>query len=483
MRRAMLSAIGLLFVCAGTALPQPLPAQTDAGDPLRHGLIPAAVNAWRARHPVSSDTPEPEYREGKPEERPSNGASPEVDPRAVIPEPSLTAQPSVYGHRTTHEATAYPYLLWARAEYLVWWMKDGPAPPPLITTGPQANLNAGALGDPETAILFGNSPLGYGTFSGGRWTVGTWCDLCQERGFEVTGFLFEQRSIKFGETSDLAGNPVLARPFTNAQTTFNQAVFVTFPQRFAGGVGVSSASQLWGVEANVLDNTLHGGVPLRTYVFPWGEWRLELQAGFRFLELHENLNIDQLSFLLSQGIASFAGQTIFPPNALFLHDGFGTRNRFFGGQVGLHTQWSHGCWFVDVLGKLALGDTHEITNINGSTTLIPPNAPPITVNGGLVATSTNIGHYTHDHFGVVSELGFTVGYQWGPCVRLFTGYTFLFWDRVVRPGNQVDLAVNLTQVPIHPTFGPLVGPAQPAFSNAQSSFWAQGMSFGIEMRY
>src|SRR5262249_10361484 len=133
------------------------------------------------------------------------------------------------------------------------------------------------------------------------------------------------RSIQFGETSDLAGNPVLARPFINAQTGFNQAVFATFPQRFAGGVGVSSASQLWGLEANVLDNVFRGGVPLQAHAFPFGEWRMELQAGFRFVELNENLNVDQLSILLSQGIASFLGQTIVAPNALVLHDGFGTR--------------------------------------------------------------------------------------------------------------------------------------------------------------
>jgi hypothetical protein len=68
-------------------------------------------------------------------------------------------------------------------------------------------------------------------------------------------------------------------------------------------------------------------------------------------------------------------------------------------------------------------------------------------------------------------------------VRVFTGYNCMYWSRVVRPGNQIDTTVNLTQVPIHPSFGPLVGPAQPTVPLTQTDFWAQGIQFGLELRY
>src|SRR4051812_9585068 len=38
----------------------------------------------------------------------------------------------------------------AGVDYLVWWIKDGPAPHPLVTTGDPANPLAGTIGQPDT---------------------------------------------------------------------------------------------------------------------------------------------------------------------------------------------------------------------------------------------------------------------------------------------------------------------------------------------
>jgi hypothetical protein len=60
---------------------------------------------------------------------------------------------------------------------------------------------------------------------------------------------------------------------------------------------------------------------------------------------------------------------------------------------------------------------------------------------------------------------------------------------VVRPGNQVDLAVNVTQVPAHPAFAPvpafgsLTGPLHPLLPFADSDFWVHGISIGVEVRF
>ena len=54
---------------------------------------------------------------------------------------------------------------------------------------------------------------------------------------------------------------------------------------------------------------------------------------------------------------------------------------------------------------------------------------------------------------------------------------------MVRPGEQIDVAVNSTQVPTSVLFGPLTGPARPAFNFRQSDFWAQGLNLGLEFRF
>ena len=61
----------------------------------------------------------------------------------------------------------------------------------------------------------------------------------------------------------------------------------------------------------------------------------------------------------------------------------------------------------------------------------------------------------------------------------------MYWIRVLRPGNQIDHGVNLTQnAVLDPNgVGMLVGPARPVPPFNRSDFWAQGLSLGLEFRY
>ena len=91
--------------------------------------------------------------------------------------------------------------------------------------------------------------------------------------------------------------------------------------------------------------------------------------------------------------------------------------------------------------------------------------------------------HTKDQFTVVPEVGLKLGCQITSFLRLDVGYTFLWMSDVARPGNQIDTTVNRTQVPSSLAFGPLVGPARPAFTFRESDFWAHGVSLGLECRY
>jgi hypothetical protein len=61
------------------------------------------------------------------------------------------------------------------------------------------------------------------------------------------------------------------------------------------------------------------------------------------------------------------------------------------------------------------------------------------------------------------------------------GYSLIYWSRVVRPGDQIDLDVNPDYLP--PATTPVTGPARPRFVFRESDFWAQGLSVGGDLRW
>src|SRR5262245_31571922 len=65
--------------------------------------------------------------------------------------------------------------IWVRGEYLLWWL-SAPKLPPLVTTSPPGTpqIDAGVLGSPGTAVLFGDSHVNGDVRSGGRVTLGGW---------------------------------------------------------------------------------------------------------------------------------------------------------------------------------------------------------------------------------------------------------------------------------------------------------------------
>ena len=67
--------------------------------------------------------------------------------------------------------------------------------------------------------------------------------------------------------------------------------------------------------------------------------------------------------------------------------------------------------------------------------------------------------------------------------QLFAGYSFMYWANVLRPGDQVDIAVNPNLIPTSNTFGVAGGPSGPAVTAHESSFWVQGLNVGLEVRY
>jgi putative beta barrel porin BBP7 len=350
-----------------------------------------------------------------------------------------------------------PGRVWARADYLLWWVKGSPLPP-LLTTSPSGTPigAAGILGESATAVLFGDESVAGGARSGGRFTLGYWLNEQQTCGLEGSFFFLEQEGEQFAASSP--GTPILARPFFDVTFPGQNALLVAYPGTVAGAFRASLTSNLGGADVN-----------LRANLCCDCDCRLDLLAGYRFQYFNENLRINEREISTDPSAPLPVGAFI------DLFDGFRTRNDFHGGQLGLAGEYRRGRWIVQATGKVALGATNRKVEISGFTQEVGMPAAP----GGFLASQTNMGRYHDARFSVIPEANLDVGYQVGDRLRVFVGYTFLYWTGVARPGNQIDLAVNPTQLPP----GVLEGEPRPAFQFRDSDIWLQGIHFGLEYRF
>jgi hypothetical protein len=352
---------------------------------------------------------------------------------------------------------------WVEADYLLWWMQ-GSRLPPLVTTSPAGTPleNAGVLGTPGTAVLFGGERVNASARSGGRVFLGTWLDAAQTFGVEGHFLYLESKSANFSAGSD---STILGRPFSDAVSGTQAAQQVAFPGTLQGSVLV----------ANATNGLLGAGVLARQLVRGGGDWRLHYLAGYRYLRFADRLRVDE-------NLTALPGNGVVPPGTrLIVTDEFGTRNEFHGLDTGLAANFAVGALQLRLLGKIALGSTYQVVDIGGATTTTLPGGTPVTEPGGLLALSTNMGHHTRQRFAIIPEIGARVGGNLTPNLRCWVGYTWLYWSSVARAGDQVDLRVNPGLIP--PPTNPLIGPALPGFLFQSHHFWAQGIDFGLEFLF
>jgi hypothetical protein len=259
---------------------------------------------------------------------------------------------------------------------------------------------------------------------------------------------------------------VLARPFFDINDGVNTAELTAFPGSEIGRVDVTSTSRLWGSELNYRCNLCCGCFT-----------RLDFLGGLRFAQLTESLNINESVVLTGANPLNLPAGTM-----AAVSDHFGTRNEFFGGQVGLDANFHYCNWSVDLLGKIALGDTYQVININGSQVVINPASGTNFFPGGLLALPSNSGRFTGNRFSVLPELGIKLGYNVTDNLKLTVGYTAMYWSNVVRPGDQIDPVLNINQIPNF-SRSPIAGVASPIVPFKETAFWAEGLTLGLEYNY
>jgi len=262
---------------------------------------------------------------------------------------------------------------------------------------------------------------------------------------------------------------VLATPFFNANAGNQDSSLIAFPGIASGRVVIDAPSFLQGTDANLTAKLWHDEH------FHW-----DALAGFRYLNLNEGLNINAVSNVAL--VPEFKGMGIpFDGNTIIVNDAFETRNHFYGGQLGMRGGFNRGRWHMDFLGKVALGVSHQIVTIRGSTNI--NTQPAFAQDAGLFALSSNSGRFTSNSFAVVPEVGVNLKFQLTERLQLFGGYSFLYWSSVARPGDQVDTAVNPNLVPTSATYNQVGGPNRPALNFRSTDFFAHGANFGLEFHY
>lgn len=345
---------------------------------------------------------------------------------------------------------------WASAEYLLWKMKQSNLPP-LITTGPE-NGDA-RIGQHGTEIVFGGNKLDRGKFPGGRFTAGVWLNEKRDVGVELSYFFLKERTFSFQvSSSGQPGSQVIARPYFDVIRDREFENLVAYPQaRMSGSSAAETPSRLQGGEANFI------------YSLDMNHCcRTSLLAGFRYMDFNERLSI-------ADTFDSFGGRHVEET------DQFSTRNQFYGGQAGVRSAINHGRLSLELSGALALGNNRESVEINGATLERFGTRSSIS-RGGVLALISNIGRYQRNEFTIVPEAKAKLGFDITRAIRAFVGYNLLYWNKVVRPGEQIDRVANPLLIPL--AGGQTSGsPLRPAFTFHSTGFWAQGLTTGVKVRF
>lgn len=367
----------------------------------------------------------------------------------------------------TEAADAAPsFRSWTRVDYLLWWTKPVCLKPPTVSTGNPGDTTPGALGEPGTTVVLGGSKFEFAGASGIRPAVGFWFTPDGTLGFEASGHLTEQRaanqSVSLG-----AGNAPGYLPYQDPQNV-QQALPFSLPGVVDATALAAGRSRLWGTEANLVTafEAQRGACLLRaTYLF-----------GFRQLDLSESVELTSVQTLVAD-----------PAQFAMGHNAFQTRNQFYGAQIGGRFAIQRDNWNVEMGLKLAAGETRLSVAISGgpltageSLLDIPGNPARPLLPGPILALPSNSGRITTWRVSFVPEADIRFSYRIGDALRLSLGYSLIYLNRNVCPGDQMSTIVNISQLP---GYGPVAGPAQPKDPFVRTDYFAAGLALGAEWRY
>ena len=410
-------------------------------------------------------------------------ADEKLPPKKAIPEtPSLpifrmedVSPPIQYKNYTISDPPIDALTFFGvRADFLAWRMRDSPIGVPVV-------FNRTA-----SQIAIGNETVNLGTFDGARVGATVWFDRDHTMGLDVDGIFFQSRSTSRLVRSDGTGSPQYDRPFVNSATNQPFSIPLSIPSQLDGGLATTLTQRFSTVDAN-----------LTARLFENYAVRLDFLGGFRYGELREGVSITEGTQVINTDPnVTVTGGNLGPlatGSSLVISDQFRVYNEFYGGQLGLRSYWTSDIVFVMFTGKAGLGLNRETVRVNGSTTLASSAstagvAPIGGQNGfsaaqGLFTGPSNIGSQTHDATSFLGEGNLTLGVNVAPRLKMYFGYSLLWWTNVIRAGGQLSNVVNASQVPFNTNPAATIGVNQPSVPFRQSDFWAFGWNIGASWEF
>lgn len=355
--------------------------------------------------------------------------------------------------------------VWGGLDYMLWWVAPNPVSGPnLVTQGNWNNPAPGAVGQRGTSQVGPAPSIDYGTFSGGKMTLGGWLDTEQTVGLEFTGFLLEQRS--WGQayqggalpTNEIFTNPTKALlPYRGKDVVAQWSTAASLKQSGVqlapiNNYQLGSNLQMWSADINWLAN--------------WGRTEtqsFDLLFGFRQMQVQEGLTLKGQSSYYDSPNSQYTTQTG--------TDSVAATNGFYGGQFGGKISEQFGRVRLDVVGKLALGGTLQNVRFAGDNTL-NTIAGSTTSEGYVYTQKSNIGLHTAKRFAVLPEILVKLSVPVTEHLNMGLGYNFLYLSSVARTGNQLDPYINAAATPAHPIA-----------NMSNDGIWAQGVMFSAEWKY
>ncbi len=348
-----------------------------------------------------------------------------------------------------------------RAEVPLYWRRAA-GPPPLVTTSPTgtAQGTAGELGQTTTQILFGNGPLNDDSNTGFRITLGT-----SFGGSDNYGLLF--RYWNAGSQDDTATfdsnrNQVLARPFLNTTTGtgVQDTQLIAFPNQSSGNISINTTSDVSGLN-----------VMLRRLAYRDRFTRLDWLYGYQHVNIEESLSINTNTLVTGNANPALNGASI------AVADRFATQNDFNGVTYGLMGDRRFGCWKMESMFRLGLGNLRRQVSIGGSTTTTSSAGASATAPQGLLARNTNGQPFKDDTFVILPEVGLNFAYSISPGLDFNVGYNYMLIPKVAQASRQIDkqLAVNLSD--------PLTGNLDPQLDFEERKYWLHSLGLGLQWNY
>jgi hypothetical protein len=419
-----------------------LAAGASAQQPATVVPIPPLVPAEVAGLPVGTDVSRPLTA---------------VQATTPIPSSSTVTPPADLQKATETPPPQYDIGVWDSSDFLLWWYK-GQTIPPLVTG---ARTGSPTLDNPNSVLLVGGKPLATGTDGGARFVYGSGIGEALI-GYEAVYTFLGGNTGRFNSTDPAYRGYVVGLPFQNPTTGVEHAYKVSGPAGPTGYVDVATSTRVSSWEVNGVGKLYDG--PNAGII---------LLAGYRYFRLKDGLRVETAVGRPTGLVDNTADQ-------------FDTQNQFHGGQIGFKADLKSGAVFVEVQGKVALGQNNERVDIGGRTNVYSGGTLVAAAPGGFYAVASNSGRYPSGTFAVLPEAILKVGFQTSENSRFSIGYNFLYLNNAVRPGDQVDRVVNTAQVPAR-SAAALMGlpPAvdRPGVPFGRTDFWVQGLVFSWDSRY